>query len=238
MATLSVKAIAANCLDRTPPLSLRRHIFGVYGNNNRNRSLKAQLNLIQNRPHIRVAIVTVRPVGSTQGQYINLQRDLDLVNDVWQDDANAWVYCTGVATVLTNILGANGVLNQNSCPLGVQGNPTQEEDDLFDLGRNLGADVVGYYITGSTNPGLIGCSAYPNGRRGFWVAMGSNQNTFGHELTHVIGLNPHPGPDPQVADNDQDNLMWPTPGAITNPPPDLRQANRNRILGDPGMESC
>ncbi|MEZ4593229.1 MAG: hypothetical protein R3D55_19100 [Chloroflexota bacterium] len=238
MATLSVKSIAANCLDRTPTFSLRRHIFGVYGNNNRNRSLKAQLNLIRNRPHIRVAIVTVRPVGSTQGQYANLQRDLDLVNDVWQDDAAAWVYCTGVATIYTNILGTNGVLNQNSCPLGVQGSPTQEEDDLFDLGRNLGADVVGYYITGSTNPGLIGCSAYPAGRRGFWVAMNSNQNTFGHELTHVIGLNPHPNQDPLVPDDDQDNLMWPAPGAITNPPPDLRQANRNRILGDPGMESC
>lgn len=238
MATLSIKAIATSCLGRTPPLSVKQHIFGVYGNNNRNRSLKAQLNLIQNQPFVRLAIVTVRPIGSTQGQYVNLQRDLDLVNDVWQDDVGAWIYCTGVDTVFTNILGDNGVLNQNSCPLGVQASPTQEEDNLFDLGRDLGADVVGYYITGSTSPSLIGCSAYPSGRRGFWAAIGSNQNLFGHELTHVIGLNPHPGPDPLVADDDQDSLMWPSPGAITNPPPDLRQANRDRILADPGIESC
>lgn len=238
MANLSIKSIAMSCLGRNTPLSLRQHIFGVYGNNNRNRSLKAQLNLIQNQPFIRVAIVTVLPVGSTQGQYANLQRDLDLVNDVWLDDVGAWVYCTGVDTVFTNILGSNGVLDQSSCPLGVQSSPTQEELDLFNLGRNLGADVVGYYITGSTNPGLIGCSAYPNSRRGFWVAIGSDQNTFGHELTHVIGLNPHPGSDPLVPDNDQDSLMWPSPGAITNPPPDLRQANRDRILADSGIESC
>jgi hypothetical protein len=236
----STRNVVQNCLGKSGNLSVLEDVFGVYGvnSNNPGRSLRTQLDLIEDRPHIRVAIVTVRPVGSAQGQYVNLQRDLDLVNNVWQDDAAAWVYCTGVDTVFTNILGGNGVLNQNGCPLGVQLFPTQEEDDLFDLGRDLGADVVGYYITGSTNQNLIGCSAYPAGRRGFWVSMGTNQNAFGHELTHVIGLNPHPGQDPFVPNNDQDNLMWPIPGAITNPPPDLRAANRNRILGDPGMESC
>lgn len=238
MATVSVRAVAASCLDRTGTLSLKRHVFGVYGNNNSTRSLTAQLRLIRTRPFLRLAIVTVRPLGSTQGQYQNLQRDLDVANEVWQRDCGAWIYCVGSVVEVTAILGANGILNQNSCPLGEQGNPTDEEDDLFDLGRNLGADVVGYYITGSTNPNLGGCSAYPEGRRGFWTGFNQSLNMFAHELTHVVGLNPHPGQDSQVPDNDQDNLMWPTPGAITNQPPDLRAVQCGRVRGDDSVEEC
>jgi len=238
MATLSVRTIAASCLDRHGTLSVKRHVFGVYGSNNQTRSLRHQLGLIQSKPFIRLAIVTVRPVGSTAGQYQNLQRDLDVVNEVWQRDCDAWIYCAASIVEVTNLLGANGILNQNACPLGVQANPTGEEDALFDLGRAAGADVVGYYIGGSTNPGLGGCSAYPQGRRGFWAGFNTSQNMFGHELTHVVGLNPHPANDNQVPDTDQDNLMWPTPGAITNPPPDLRTVQRNRIRGDNAVESC
>jgi hypothetical protein len=238
MATISVRGVAASCLGRHGTLSLKRHVFGVYGQNNLTRSLQHQLKLIRTKPFVRLAIVTIRPLGSTLGQYQNLQRDLDVANEVWQRDCDAWIYCVGSVVERTDLLGTNGVLNQNSCPLGVQSNPTAEEDELFDLGRNLGADVVGYYITGSTNPSLGGCSAYPRGRRGFWSGFTQSQNMFGHELTHVVGLNPHPANDAQVPDNDQDNLMWPTPGAITNPPPDLRTAQRDRVRGDDGVQSC
>jgi hypothetical protein len=238
MATISVRTVAASCLGRGGDLSVKRDVFGVYGTNNLTRSLQNQLRLIQTKPFLRLAIVTVRPTGSTQGQYQNLQRDLDVANEVWQGDCDAWIYCVGSIIEVTNLLGANGVLNQNACPLGVQSNPTAEEDLLFDLGRDLGADVVGYYITGSTNPSLGGCSAYPEGRRGFWAGLGQSQNMFAHELTHVIGLNPHPAQDGQVPDDDQDNLMWPTPGAITNPPPDLRTVQAGRVRGDDSVETC
>jgi len=238
MATKSVRSIAADCLDRHGTLSVKRHVFGVYGTNNQTRSLLNQLQLIQTKPFLRLAIVTIRPLGSTQGQYQNLQRDLDVANEVWQRDCDAWIYCVGSIVEVTNLLGNNGVLNQNACPLGEQANPTAEEDLLFDLGRNLGADVVGYYITGSTTPNRGGCSAYPVGRRGFWAGFNQSQNMFAHELTHVIGLNPHPANDPQVPDNDQDNLMWPTPGQISFPPPDLRTVQRNRVRGDDSVETC
>jgi hypothetical protein len=239
MATLSVRSVAATCLDRHGDLSLKRDVFGVYGTNpNANRSLVGQLGLIRTRPFLRLAIVTVRPLGSTQGAYQNLQRDLDVANEVWQRDCGAWIYCVGSVVETTNILGTNGILNQASCPLGVQANPSSEELALFSLGRNLGADVVGYYVSGSTNPNLGGCSAYPAGRRGFWAGFNQSQNMFGHELTHVIGLNPHPAQDPTVPDNDQDNLMWPTPGQITNLPPDLRSAQCQRLRGDGSIETC
>lgn len=239
MATLSVRSIVDNCLGKSGQLSIRRDVMGVYGNDNpQTRSLLERLRLIQSEPFLRLAVVTIRPPGSTQGQYQNLQRDLDVANEVWQRDCDAWIYCVGSVVEVTDLLGANGVLNQNACPLGEQATPTAEEDQLFDLGRNLGADVVGYYITGSTNPTLGGCSAYPEGRRGFWAGFNQSRNMFAHELTHVIGLNPHPANDPDVPDNDQDNLMWPTPGAITNLPADLRSAQCSRVRGDDSVETC
>jgi hypothetical protein len=240
MATLSVKTIANNCLGKSTPLSVKRDIFGVYsGDNPQTRSLKAQLDLIQNKPFLRIAIVTARPTGSTAGQYGNLQRDLDAANEVWQSDCDAWIYCVGSITVTTNILGGNGVLDQPSCPLGVQSSPTDEEDDLFDLGRSLGADIVGYYISGSTNASLAGCSAYPSGRRGFWVRFGSSQWVLAHELTHVIGLNAHVSTGNPA---NSDNLLWPNvfvgPGGWTNPPPDLNSSQCDRLVDDSSIESC
>jgi hypothetical protein len=237
MAAVSVRVMAGK-LGRTGPISVRRDVFGVYGTNARIRSLKAQFNLIENVPFVRVALVTIRPQNSLDGQYVNLQRDVDNANDIWQAESNVWLYCTGSVVDNSGILGMNAVLDQPSCPLGVQGSPTAEETNLFNLGRNLGADLVGYFIAGSTNPGLGGCSAYPAGQRGFWVGFNADQNMFAHEITHVVGLNAHTGEDPDIADNDQDNLMWPTPGAITNQPADLENVQTNRIRNDPGIETA
>jgi hypothetical protein len=39
------------------------------------------------------------------------------------------------------------VLNQTDC-LSEGHQVSEEEDELFDLGRDLGADIVGYYIQG------------------------------------------------------------------------------------------
>ncbi|MEM7092001.1 MAG: hypothetical protein AAF567_03275 [Actinomycetota bacterium] len=231
----SVRDAATDCLGATTPLSLRRDVFGVYGDNNRTRSLRDQLDLILNRPFVRLALVTVRPAGSALGQYVNLQRDLDAANEVWQSDLGAWIYCTGVATVASDVLGGNGVLNQPGCPLGIQAAPTAEEDALFDIGRGLGADLVGYYIAGSTNPNLAGCSAYPAGRRGFWVRFNATQWTLAHELTHVVGLTPHV---PNMPATNSDNLMWPSTVGWTKLPPDLNAAQSVGILNDPGIEQC
>ena len=239
MATLSVRTVVNNCIGKSGRLSIKQDVLGVYGNDNpQTRSLLQQLRRIQTQPFLRLAVVTIRPLGSTQGQYQNLQRDLDVANEVWQRDCGAWIYCVGSAVDATGILGTNVVLDQNACPLGVQANPTAEENALFALGRDLGADVVGYFITGSTNPNLGGCSAFPQGRRGFWSGFNQSQNMFVHELTHVVGLNPHPAEDPDVPDNDQDNVMWPTPGAITNLPPDLRPGQCSRVQGDASVETC
>ena len=93
MATLSVKTIAANYLGRTPTLSLKEDVFGVYGTNNQARSLKKQLDLIQNKPFVRVAVVTI------QGANPTLQADLDTANDIFQSECGMWIYCSGSIVV-------------------------------------------------------------------------------------------------------------------------------------------
>lgn len=219
MATLSVRSIAANCLGRSVPLSLITDIFGVYGNNNQTRSLKKQLDLIRNKPYVRVALVTI------QGANPNLQRDLDNANTVYQNECDAWIYCAG--SIIVN-QPALQTLSQDDCTMNGH-SVSQEEDDLFALGRNMGADIVCYYIIGDT-AGFAGCAAHPSGQRGFWVGNGASPWTFAHEFTHVVGRNTHVG--------DSNNLMSTPTANITNPPPDLTDAQRDRILDDPAIRRC
>jgi hypothetical protein len=54
--------------------------------------------------------------------------------------------------------------------------------------------------------------------------------TFAHELTHVVGDNPHV--------TNSNNLMFTPTANITNLPPNLTNTQCNRITGDPDMERC
>ena len=120
------------------------------------------------------------------------------------------------------------VLDQTDC-LASGHVVSDDEDELFDLGRDLGADIVAYYLQGDT-AGFRGRAAHPPGRRGFWVGDTGTQWTFVHELTHVVGDNPH--------DSSMNNLMFRNTGSITNPPPDLTEDQCNRIADDPEMVDC
>ncbi|MEL6231754.1 MAG: hypothetical protein AAFR24_17750 [Cyanobacteria bacterium J06627_3] len=220
MATLSVRSLASTCLNKTAPFSLREDILGVYDNDNpQDRSLRERLNLIENRPFVRLALVTI------QGATPNLQRDLDNANLVYQNEANVWIYCVGSITVNRPDLL---VLDQDDCS-GSGHSVSDEEDELFDLGRAMGADIVGYYIN-SSNGGFAGCAAHPPGRRGYWSGAAASPWTFAHEIGHVVGDNSH------VANSD--NLMSTPTANITNLPPDLTSSQSGRINNDPDVETC
>ena len=216
----SVKQVAQDCLGKTPTLSVREDLLGVYSNDNpQSRSLKERLELIQTTPFVKVAIVTIQ--GGANG---NMQRDLDTANEVYQRECDTWVYPTASITVVRpNLL----FLTQDDC--GSDHSVSDEEDELFDIGRNLDANVVGYYINNSSG-GLAGCAAHPNGRRGFWSGNGASPRTWAHELGHVVGDLRHV--------NDSDNLMSTPTASITNLPADLTNSQCEDVQNDPDMESC
>lgn len=225
MATKSVRQIMGDCLGKTGTLRLREQAYGVFADDNpQTRSLKQQLDLMENTPFVRVALVTI------DGATPNLQQDLDTGNSIYQTECDAWIYCEGSITVdRPNLL----VLAQDDCS-GNNHSVSDEEDELFDLGRNQGADIVGYYIN-SDSGGFRGCAAHPPGRRGFWVGSTATQWTWAHELTHVVGDNSH------VSSNNNANrrfLMWRNTGQITQPPPDVSNNQCDRIHDDDAMEEC
>jgi hypothetical protein len=223
MANYSVRDLMSTCINKSPPYSIRQDTLGVYATDNpQNRSLKDRLKLIDDKPFVRLATVVLQGTTSTGNQ----QRDMDNANIVYQNECDAWIYYQDNITVNRPDLLA---LDQDDCAGGGH-SVSDEEDDLFDLGRTLGADVVGYYINSSNAGSFVGCAAHPPGRRGFWVGNGASPWTFAHELTHVVGDNSHVG--------NSDNLMSTPTSSITNPPPDLTNGQENRILNDGDMGMC
>jgi len=155
------------------------------------------------------------------------QLDLDNANTIYQRECGAWVYCVGSITVNQPALT---ILDQDDCLLSVKAHSvSDEEDQLFDLGRDLGASILCYYIVSSDLANVGGCSAHPAGRRGFWLGNNpaSPQVAFAHELTHNVGHNPH-------VTKPADNLMTQKKGKTVSST--LTEEQCQRILADPAME--
>ncbi len=159
-----------------------------------------------------------------QGARPNIDRDVGNGNIVWGNECGVFF---DVVAVLVFDRPDLLILDQNDCLL-VGHVVSEEEDELFDLGRGMGTDLVGYYIDGDV-AGFAGCAAHPPGRRGFWVGSAASPWTFAHEATHVVGRNVHVG--------NSDNLMFTPTANITNPPPDLDDDQVRRILADPALVS-
>jgi hypothetical protein len=159
---------------------------------------------------------------TVEGAQSNPNRDLGNAVTIYSTECGVWVELISAIQVDEPALL---VLTQNDC--AAAGHVVSaEEDQLFDLGRGLGTDIVGYYIQGDV-AGFRGCAAHPPDRRGFWVGDSATQWTLAHELTHVVGDNRHV--------SDSDNLMFTPTSGITNPPPDINPDQRARILNDPAL---
>jgi hypothetical protein len=171
-----------------------------------------------------VSVVTIA------GANPSVASDVANGNVVWGGRCGVFVDVVSNITVNNPILL---VLDQTDCRASGHA-VSAEEDALFDLGRNTGADVTIYFIQGDV-AGFRGCAAHPPGRRGAWVGDVATDWTFIHEITHVVGDNPHVGNcrNPQVGDTD--NLMFCNTGALTNLPPDLSEQQCSRILADPAL---
>jgi hypothetical protein len=226
--TANVRTAVTDRLGKSGTVSLKKDVFGIYSDDNpQSRSLLKQMDLIKNKPLVRVAQVTVVG-GAVVTPTPRPQRDLDNANEIYQRECDAWVYCEGNITVDRIDLT---FLDQDDCLLSGHSVST-DEAELFDLGRGLGANLVCYYIWSST---LVagGCSAHPPGRRGFWLGSGPNNSpasplvAFAHELTHNVGNNPH------VTKPTNDLMTTAAGKQVTSV---LTDAQVKRILADPDME--
>ena len=172
--------------------------------------------------------MTVIDRANDKGPGVQPQRDLDNANTITSESA------TPGSTVNTRTFDRPDltVFDQNDCGGVVGGHVvSDDEDELFDLGRGLGANIVCYYVVSATAFG--GCAAHPPGRRGFWVGSPPNNNplspevAFAHELTHVVGDNGHvTTPAGNLMTRAEDKLVSST----------LTDAQQTRILADPDME--
>jgi len=107
---------------------------------------------------------------------------------------------------------------------------TAEQNQLFGNRNNVGVNDVVIYFVRSTVPPANGCASFPAGNPGAVVAQGATRWTLGHEVGHVLSLN-------HVADNNR--LM--TGGGtanITNPPPDLIQAEIDIMNNSKAAITC
>lgn len=235
---VSIREAIKRCHGKSGVLSLERDLFGKYGKYGTrltppSRSVLARIDLMQHSPFIRVAFVDLLP--NIDIRQI-MQRDLDDANELFQTRCGAWIYATGSISVQTSLLGANGLIDQHDCfPTGHV--VSDEEDALFDLGRDLEADIVCYYIAGSPVAMITGCAAHPDGRPGFWVqsnVLGSNY-AFAHELGHVLGLG--------HVDDSQNLMDITTPVFTHSTPPQLTGFQCWRMFGQgtfdrPYVERC
>ena len=105
----------------------------------------------------------------------------------------------------------------------VRGVTTNEQNQLFANRNNVAFNEVVVYFVHTTNPVANGCSAHPADSPGAVVASGATKWTLAHEIGHVLGLS-------HVSDNDR--LMTGNgTSRITNPPPDLTQAEIETMMG-------
>lgn len=167
-----------------------------------------------------IPIVVVRLAGADS----DVARDVAAANEIWSTHCGVWFELdANVVVDRPELL----ILDQTDC-LAEGHVVSQEEDELYDLGRGRGTDLVAYYIDGATS-GALGCAAHPPDRRGFWLVASTFDFVFAHEAGHVAGDNPHV--------SDTDNLMFPFANSITNLPPNLDADQCDRILRDPALLS-
>ena len=234
---ISVKSTVASCLDLGAPLSIKKHVLGVLAGHNiggtpyfQVRSLRQRLDLIRNKPFVKVAVVTVWPDGSDQVAPYGLQEDLDTANAIYQQWCEVWIYFTSLSVIHTDQFGPSVTVDSDSSQ------PTDDELALHELGGGIQAPVIGYYVGRLTSASGRGSSDL----RAFW--LGRTPPPFGqprkyiftHELGHVVGSLGHLCEE-QGHDDDRSNIMCTRPSWGQGPTFDQDQCES--ILNDPDVRT-
>jgi hypothetical protein len=110
-------------------------------------------------------------------------------------------------------------LNVGAC---ISGQPTQDQNALFQNRNNAGANDIVVYIVNTLiggNGNFLGCASHPNGQPGCAIVQSTANWLLAHEVGHVLGLS-HVCEGQGCRPGQSDSLMFPNVG-WTNIPPDL-----------------
>ena len=124
-------------------------------------------------------------------------------------------------------------LDVGACTLG---NPTQEQNTLFQNRNNAGANDLVVYVVQTLVGGagnFVGCATHPAGQPGAAVVQANAPWLLAHEIGHVLDLR-HVAAAPAT---NSDFLMWPNTG-WTNVPPDVSSPEATTMLNSGLSVNC
>jgi hypothetical protein len=152
---------------------------------------------------------------------------MKLANEFYQAKAGLWLYVTRASPIYTNRFGPDVTIEYED------GELSDDEQDLFALGNDPNADLIGYYIGKARGRGRGSHS-----KRAFWVSRsaGEPQQPRGYVLAHELA---HAAADLQHRDEPA-NLMC-RGGEIFclwADGPTLSDAQRQKLLDDPVVRGC
>ena len=223
---LSVRSLAQSCLGKSGALSVREDVHGVYppGNTHFALSLRDQLTLVSTKPFVKIAMFHVFPKGSDDRISVNAHIDMRRANELYQTLCGLWVYVTSASPIYTDRFGPDVTIEVE------EGEVSEDEEDLFALGNDSNADIIGYYVGTARRAGRTQIS-----KRRFWVVRNFQDGTadfyrgyiMAHEMAHAIaGLKDiEEGPPRSVT-----NLMCAGANCIWDDGPTLNDDQRSKIL--------
>jgi hypothetical protein len=224
---LSVRSLAQSCLSKSVPLSVIPDVHGVYKGgiptSPNPLSLRQQLRLISSKPFIRLAMFHVWPASSSERVTPLAHYDMRDASNFFLGQCGVWLFVTSVEAIHTDRFGPQVTINTKS------GELSQDEKDLFALGRNAGADIIGFYVGDAKVGGRGSHSA-----RAFWIKRTQDFRAFAlaHELGHAAGDLK------DVTGGPTSNLMCAGANCVWEHGPTFTDEQRKKFSTDPIIRAC
>jgi len=187
---LSLKTVAQNCFGRSPPLSMRRNVFGFYSNPDLELSLRRQLGLALGEG-LNLNLILVAEENFTWPDIEEVQYAVQYMRNIY-DDVNICVRRIRWQAISASDAGGYATIDSGS-----------EAFDLTDDWNGPDGGYLDVFIVRNMTGGAVGWSTVDSPcskddkdeMTGTVVSIHGNRNlsgiAFAHEAGHYLGLNHH-----------------------------------------------